>query len=173
LAGHYGPEPTFDATVHNVSASTGRYDGTTNACPYIKDSIYKRGTVYVVSGSAGQLGGRSEGFPHNAMQYSTDSIGGASIIEVQENRLDLKWICSDGVIRDQFTIMKDVNRSTKIKSKKGQPLTLTASFIGSYQWNKKGQTGRTITVTPVAKKTTYEVRDPFNCIKDVFEVVTD
>jgi len=171
LQGHYGAEASFNAAEHSLSPSTGRYDGSNNSCPYFKNSGTGQGTVYVVSGSAGQLGGRSAGFPHNAMQYSNDSVGGASIIEVNANRLDLKWICSDGVIRDQFTIMKDVNKTVQVKGKKGVPVTLTASFVGNYQWNKRGVTTRSITVTPTARKTVYEVKDPFSCVKDVFEVV--
>ncbi|MGY0036156.1 hypothetical protein [Pedobacter sp. NJ-S-72] len=27
-------------------------------------------------------------------------------LEVEGNRLDLKWVCADGEIRDQFTIVK-------------------------------------------------------------------
>lgn len=173
IHGHYGPEPSFDAARHNLSASTGRYDGSSNSCPYFKNSSTNQGTVYVVSGSAGQLGGRSSGFPHNAMQYSNDSIGGASIIEVQGNRLDLKWICSDGTIRDQFTIMKDVNKSVKIKCRKGEHVTLTASFIGNYKWNRSPETGRSIDIIPPGGKTVYEVRDPSNCVKDVFEVTAE
>lgn len=173
IKGHYGSETTFNAAVHNLSPSTGRYDGSNNACPYFKNSSSNRGTVYVVSGSAGQLGGRDAEFPHNAMQYSNDSVGGASIIEVQGNRLDHKWICADGVIRDQFTIMKDVNRSVKIRCKKGEQVVLTASFIGNYQWNKTTETARSITVTPSARKTVYEVKDSFSCVRDVFEVVTE
>lgn len=172
LKGHYGPESTFNAAQHFLSTSTGRYDGGNNSCPYIKDAS-GAGTVYVVSGSAGQLGGRTEGFPHDAMQYANDSVGGASIIEVQGNRLDLKWICSDGVIRDQFTMMKEVNKQIKISGKKGKPLTLTASFVGNYQWNKKGVTTRSITVIPSSRKTIYEVKDPLSCVKDVFEVIAE
>ena len=169
IKGHYGTETTFNAAIHNLGQTTGRYDGS-NACPYLKNSSSNKGTVYVVSGSAGQLGGRSEGFPHNAMQYSNDSVGGASIIEVQGNRLDLKWVCADGVIRDQFTIMKDVNKTIKIKSKKGEQVLLTASFIGNYQWNRSKETTRSISVTARKGKTVYEVKDAYSCVKDVFEV---
>lgn len=173
LKGHYGNEASFNAAEHFLSASTGRYDGSNNSCPYIKETGSSAGTVYVVSGSAGQLGGRSVGFPHDAMQYANDSVGGASIIEVQGNRLDLKWICSDGMIRDQFTMMKEVNRLVKVSGKKGKPLTLTASFVGSYQWNNKGGNTRSITVMPASRKKVYEVKDPYSCVKDVFEVVAE
>jgi hypothetical protein len=32
--------------------------------------------------------------------------GGVSYREVKDNQLLFKWICSDGNIRDQFTILK-------------------------------------------------------------------
>ena len=64
------------------------------------------GTVYVVSGSAGKLGGMQKEFPHRAMYFSDATHGGVSYIEVTGERLSFKWICADGVIRDQFTIIK-------------------------------------------------------------------
>jgi hypothetical protein len=172
MQGHYGMEPTFTATKHQLSLSSGKYDGSKNSCPYIKSSATNKGTVYVVSGSAGQLGGEQESFPHDAMYYSNASEGGAAILEVEGSRLDLKWICADGVIRDQFTIMKDVNRTTKVNIKKGESATLTASFAGQYKWSKSAETSKSIVVTPAAVGTTaYEVKDAFGCVKDVFEVV--
>ena len=44
-------------------------------------------------------------FPHNAMYFSDDEHGGASLLEITGDRLDFKWICADGVIRDRFTIL--------------------------------------------------------------------
>src|SRR4030095_7709619 len=51
MNGHFGPEASFNATANNLNASSALYDGSTNSCPYIKDSATNRGTVYVVSGS--------------------------------------------------------------------------------------------------------------------------
>ena len=62
------------------------------------------------NGSAGQLGGHKPSWPHEAMYYSNNETGGAVMLEVQSNRLDLKWICADGQIRDQFTMMKDISK---------------------------------------------------------------
>ncbi|HCN84588.1 MAG TPA: metallophosphoesterase, partial [Sphingobacteriaceae bacterium] len=84
------------------------YDGSKYSAPYIKSSKNNQGTVYVVSGSAGQLGGHTLTYPHDAMYYSNYEVGGSVMLEVQGNKLDLKWICSDGQIRDHFTMMKDV-----------------------------------------------------------------
>src|SRR6478752_1804888 len=169
MNGHFGLEASFDAPTHNLSTSTALYDGSTNSCPYIKDPATNRGTVYVVSGSSGALGRRQATYPHDAMYYSNADLGGASMIEVTENKFELKWISSDGEIRDHFVMMKDVNKNRIINIKKGESVTLTASYIGNYKWNKGKESTRSITVTP-SKKTVYEVTDPYSCLKDRFEV---
>lgn len=167
---NFGMETTFDSARHNVSSSTALFDGSENSCPYIKDAVNGAGTVYVVSGSAGQLGGMEKSFPHDAMFYSNAKDGGAAILEVQGNRLDLKWICADGVERDHFTMMKQVNKNTKYRVKRGKSLTLTASYVGNYQWSKSRETGRSITIMPKAGTTVYTVSDTNGCLKDTFEV---
>ncbi|WP_217605050.1 metallophosphoesterase family protein [Chitinophaga sp. GbtcB8] len=170
MKGHYGMEATFDSSKHVLDHSTALYDGSEDACPYIKDGN-NTGTVYVVTGSAGASGNKQMTYPHNAMYYSNYEIGGASMLEVDSNRLELKWICADGQIRDHFVMMKDVNKHQVIHAKKGEKLTLTASFIGEYKWKgQKKATSRSLQVTPKAGKTVYEVEDVYNCVKDVFEV---
>jgi hypothetical protein len=156
--GHYGTEGTFDANSHNLSSSSGTYNGTVNSCPYVKDSASgNQGTVYVVSGSSGQLGGVSAGYPHNAMQYSNANNGGAIMLEIQDTRLDVKWICSDGVIRDKFTIMKKVNKQDTTTISIGQSIALKASWIGNYAWNT-GAVSKTITVAP-SVDSMFQVKD--------------
>ncbi|HZE85059.1 MAG TPA: metallophosphoesterase, partial [Puia sp.] len=178
--GHYGLEASFDPTIHLLSRSSGSYDGSNNSCPYIKDEASgNQGTVYVVSGSAGQLGGQQSGYPHNAFPHSDAMHGGSCILEVQGNRLELKWICADGVIRDRFTMMKNVNQRQVISIKKGETVRLAASFTGAYHWNAAGSGSKagsknfpdekSIEVSP-ASNTVYTVKDNFNCLKDSFEV---
>lgn len=111
IKGHYGMEETYDAQKHEVNSSTGLYNQTKNSAPYIKKSNDNQGTVYVVSGSSGALGGSKPGYPHNAMFYSENKVGGAVVLEIEGNKLNLKWVCSDGEIRDQFTMMKDVTKA--------------------------------------------------------------
>jgi acid phosphatase type 7 len=126
--------------------------------------------VYVVTGSAGQVGGQKETYPHNAMYYSNSRVGGAGMIEVEGNRLDFKWICADGEVRDRFTMMKDVNQKTIMKVKRGSKVTLTASYVGTYEWNVKNQQARSIEVTPPGGTTVYTVKDKNGCLRDRFEV---
>jgi len=170
MGGHYGMESTFDSATHNLSGSSALYDGSDNSCPYIKDSASNfRGTVYVVSGSAGQLGGTTAGYPHNAMYYSDATNGGAMMLEVQNNRLDAKWICADGMIRDQFTMMKNINMKNEYTIKEGDTIALSASFKGRYTWNTSADTAKTIRVSP-PDTTLYVVKDNYGCVADSFTV---
>lgn len=170
MKGHYGNEASFDASVHNLSNSSGLYNGTINSCPYIKDSASNyQGTVYVVSGSAGQLGGSQAGYPHDALPYSDATHGGSMILEVKGNRLDAKWICADGQIRDNFTMMKDANQKRVIQINAGDQVNLKAAFNGTYNWQGVNANSKEVAVSP-ADTTTYVVTDNFNCISDTFVV---
>jgi len=169
MNGHYGNEASFNATTHNLSNSSGQFDGSPNSCPYTKDSVVNKvGTVYVVSGSAGQLGGQQGAFPHNAMHYSNATNGGTFILDIEDNKLDAKWLCADGVIRDQFTMFKDV-KATKIYTvQPGQMQTLSASWPGNYTWGN-ASTSRTLAVSAISD-TTIWVKDPNNCVADTFKL---
>ena len=169
MKGHYGLEFTFSAATHNLSSSSGKYDGTSNSCPYIKDSIIKKtGTVYIVSGSSGQLGGTESSFPHNAMHYSDATNGGSLILDFDANRLDVSWLCADGIIRDKFTMLKDVSVTKTITITSAQSTTLTASWPGSFIWSNSS-TSNNIVVSPTIN-TTYWVKDPNTCLADTFKV---
>ncbi len=171
MKGHYGNENSFDSTVHNLSSSSGLYDGSNNSCPYLKDSVANfQGTVYVVSGSAGQLGGAQAGYPHNAMAaYSDATHGGAMVLEVEGNRMDAKWICADGTIRDQFTLMKNANFTKAYTINEGDSVKLTAGFNGRYTWAGAADTTKSITVYPT-DTTVYVVKDVYDCVADSFKV---
>jgi hypothetical protein len=168
MQGFYDYSGAFNGAVHNVSQSSGKYDGTDNSCTYIKNSTSNKGTVYVVAGSGGQLGNPSTGFPHKAMYYSNAEQGGSLMLEVEANRLDVKWIGRDGLIRDKFTIVKDVNQNKNLNIEQGKSVNLEASFNGQYVWNT-GATSKNVTVSPAAD-TDYSVKDAQNCLNDVFHV---
>lgn len=172
LNGFYGLSNTFNSATDALSNSSGKYDGTDNSCPYIKNAFETRnGIVYAVVGSSGKLDGlerASPGYPHNAMQYSNITIGGAMVIEIENNRLDARWISSDGVIRDNFTIVKEVNKKTDINLTPGSNVTLSASWTGNYIWST-GETTKTINITP-SVNTVCTVSDNLNCLADTFNV---
>ncbi|QIP14993.1 metallophosphoesterase family protein [Spirosoma aureum] len=168
MKGHYGQANTFDLNQHAISTSNARYDGSPNSCPIINKQA---GTIYVVNGSGGQLGGQSVGYPHQAMVYSDNQVGGSMLIDVNDNRLDAQWLAADGTVRDKFTVFKKVSQRRYFLTIPDKPLTLAASWPGNYTWNS-GQTSRTISVSP-AVSTTYTVTDQSGCLTDVFTVDVD
>ena len=168
IKGHYGPETSWDSTAFVVNPSSGFYDGTPNSCPYLKDSSSGyTGTVYIVSGSAGQLGGQQTSWPHDALPYADVTHGGAGMLEIQGDRLDWKWICTDGQIRDHFTMLKNTRQRHHVTVRKGEAVTLTAAFAG--KWAKTNSTGSTLEVRPT-HSTVYTVKDPAGCVQETFEV---
>jgi acid phosphatase type 7 len=106
MYGYYGKDSAFNARIYNVSALSGKEDSLNHTGAYVKKQLRGKGTVYIVSGSAGKLGGTQKTFPHKAMFYSDATHGGVSFIEVNGQKLSFKWICADGIIRDQFTMIK-------------------------------------------------------------------
>lgn len=170
MKGHYGAEVTFDSILHDVSTSSALYDGSNNSCPYIKNaSTNYLGTVYVVSGSAGHIGGIQASFPHAAMYYSDAVDPGSMAIEVIDNKLTSKFICADGVIRDEFTIVKDVNKVVDTTITYGQSITLTSSWPGDHVWSPAGPNAQSVTVTPDSS-ITYVVTDSVGCLLDTFHI---
>jgi hypothetical protein len=176
--------------------------------PYIKndtDTLTRKGAVHVVTGNAGRGATKGAGDgketsvasrPHPVMFYSdsTDALletGGSVELVINQNRLDvryLKLVVNDSVlsatppytIKDQFTIMKDVNKKQTITNPT-LPLNLTASWEGTYSWKILGggslpNTTKGITVSPVAN-TTYIVNDGYNggngFLADTFIVVVN
>lgn len=167
IKGHYGMETTWDSASYVVEHSSGLYDGSPSSCPFLKDSANGYpGTVYIVSGSAGQLGGKQGSFPHDALPYADAAHGGSGMLEVQGDRLDWKWICTDGQIRDHFTMIKNSRSPHRVSVKKGESVTLTAPFSGV--WSNK-ESGTSITVTP-SKSTVFTVKDAAGCVSERYEV---
>jgi hypothetical protein len=185
LRGHYGKEETFDTTKHlasnrNYGLSSGLYDGSLNSCPFVKNSQspQNEGTIYVVNGSSAGVWSEIESFPHEVMRAYTPTANKASYnktkcgslyLEIEDNRLDAQWIDEDGLIGDQFTMMKDVSKRDTLAVRSGQSITLKPSWIGSYQWSVNNAATPTLQVTPTLK-TTYLVRDKELCLRDTFEV---
>jgi hypothetical protein len=171
MKGYYGSETSFTSS-YNVSQSSGKYDGSSNSCTYLKDSINRTGAVYIVAGSSGYVGSPQASYPHNAMHYSNTTDGGSMILEVEGNRLDAKWLCADGVIRDKFTIIKDANKVRNININQGAAVTLSASWIGQYDWKNSSASSRSVTFTPV-RDTVCIVNDQYQCVADTFNITVN
>jgi hypothetical protein len=102
LDGHYGATTTFAGAMKKDGGS-GRAD---TSGVYRKPSKWMaphEGTVYVVAGTAGKISGGT--LDHPAM-YSSQSVLGSVVLDVQGNRLDAAFLDSSGVRRDHFSIVK-------------------------------------------------------------------
>lgn len=174
-------DANFNAATHTATGNTqnAMYNGTANSCAYnYKSGLYNHGSVYVVAGSAGQLGGTTAGYPQDCMYYSNSSNGGVFYFETDSNRLDAKFISYAAagdptpVLRDSFTIFKDVNNIQNITVAQNSPLTLTASWRGNYIWPSNASvTTQAVTLNnAVVGSFVYTVKDANTCIQDVFNI---
>lgn len=172
IKGHHGLEATYNQQTHGISTSTGRYDNSKDSCPYIKDSqkTDNEGIIYVVNGVGGSNGGSQPTYPHDAMVYSNNINAGSMYLEVEGNRLDAKFITEDGTIKDQFTILKDVNQKQVLKLEANQStIPLQASWTGNYTWQHENSKTKSVQVSPVIT-TKYIVQDDQKCLQDEFTV---
>jgi predicted MPP superfamily phosphohydrolase len=172
IKGHYGLEATFDPKIHGVSSSNGRYDNSSNSCPYVTDSksLESQGIIYVVNGCGASNGGSQSTYPHDAMVYSNNQDGGSLFLEISGSRLDAKFITQDGSLKDQFTIFKDVNRKSVLKLEANQKnIPLAASWVGTYNWQNDNSKNEAIFVSP-SVTTKYVVQDDQKCLQDEFTV---
>jgi hypothetical protein len=96
--------------------------------------------------------------------------GGMLFLEIEDNRLDAKFIRQDGVIADKFTIIKDANRRDTFTITPGSSIELSANWLGGYVWSTNA-TSKKITVSPTAN-TLYSVKDSSTntCINNEFYV---
>ncbi len=95
IYGHYGKSDTFSKE-HIVNDSDNFYD----------KSKSNKGTVYQVAGSSSKLDGAS--LDHPALPFSFNEMGSV-ILEVTSTKLVSKFLNIDGEIKDQFTIIKEIN----------------------------------------------------------------
>ena len=166
MRGHQGFSDTFNAATHLTDSKSGRYDGSSNGCAYVKNEK-NDGVIYMVVGSSGQNNGK-EGLAHPAMPFKHAKNGGSMVIEVEDNRLDARFLCHDGVVRDNFTIFKNVNKTSTLKAQHGETVKLTPSWKGTYAW-PNGSQQRDLTFTFLGD-TTITVRDSLGCLEDRFTV---
>jgi calcineurin-like phosphoesterase family protein/Big-like domain-containing protein/purple acid phosphatase-like protein/type IX secretion system substrate protein len=165
INGHYGVSSTFNSSTMGVDMGSGNIN---TSCAYRKESVgvdAGKGAVYITSGSAGKVSGGA--LNHAAMRVNLNLLGSV-ILDVDSNRLDVRFIDDAGSIQDYFTILKDESVQTDTTIISGQPITLTASWTGSYTWST-GATTQSITVSPTST-TSYTVEDPSTCKRDFFNI---
>jgi predicted MPP superfamily phosphohydrolase len=181
-------DASFNSATHTATGSiqNGTYAVTANGGPFTYNSgKYNHGSVYIVAGSAGQVSNASQaaGYPQNCMysNYVSTANGGCFYFEVDSNRLNAKFISYNtaptAVVRDSFTIFKDVNKIQNITVARNTASVLTASWRGKYSWpTNGGVTTQAVTINnAVAGSFVYRVRDASsgNYLEDVFNVTVN
>ena len=172
MKGHYGLAATFNQKLNSASTSTGLYNNSKDSCPYIKDSkaADNEGIIYVVNGCGASNSGAVNTLTHNAMVYSDKTSAGSLLIEVEGNRLDAKFITEEGSVKDQFTILKDVNQKQVLMLEANQSsIPLQASWLGNYAWQHDNSKNKAVQVSPTVT-TKYIVQDDKKCLQDEFTV---
>ncbi|TFH25609.1 MAG: metallophosphoesterase family protein, partial [Myxococcales bacterium] len=110
IDGHYGQSSTFNSLSHAVDDGDGDPSGDGS---YQKFGGPHGGTVYSVVGSSAKSGGG--GLDHPVMVISL-SDNGSMVVDIDLDRLDARWIESNGAIRDHFQIVKPLISTTTTTS---------------------------------------------------------
>lgn len=168
LDGHYGNSTTLQTNMIKDNSS-GNYPST---CPYQKQTTISKshkGTVYTVCGCSGKLSSVSSGWPHPVMYNYSNTILGSMLLEINDNKLDAKFINEAGTVSDGFTIVKNAGKKTTISSCPGTNKILKPSWPGTVQWFPLGLTQDSVIVNP-SINSTYYAYDALSCIKDTFIV---
>jgi hypothetical protein len=165
---HYGSSGQFNASMIKNNTS-GSYP---SVCPYQKQTLINKahkGTVYSVVGCSGKTSGTSSGWPHPVFYSYNNTLLGSMLIEVNDNRLDAKFITSTNSVYDGFTIVKNAGKKVTLNICQGQNAILKPSWPEPVYWFPLGTTLDSAIVTP-AFSTIYYAYDPNSCIKDTFVV---
>jgi hypothetical protein len=99
MVGHTGKSATYDESIHKKANEVAPNT-------YVVKKGESQGTIYIVNGSGGQLGGKQKDYPLKSSVYSNVTEGGSMLIDVVNKKLNAQWICADGVVRDMFSIEK-------------------------------------------------------------------
>jgi acid phosphatase type 7 len=155
---HYGYSSTWDPSTMLVDGSNGNYN---QGNAYVKDhfSSAKEGTVYVVCGHSGSKNDDGT-MDHPIFHYGDNgsTIVGSFVMDVYRNRLDGKYLRSDGNIYDEFTIFKQ-NLILETPQPEticlGTSIELSSSISGGsnsieYHWSIINETTPNVTVTPLS-----------------------
>jgi hypothetical protein len=104
LHGHYGSSGTLVEDMLKNEGSGRSDEGGPYARP-ISGPTANQGTVYVVAGSSGQTSAPQPDWPHPAMFESLLQLG-SLVLDIDGDRLDVKFLRETGVVEDYFTILK-------------------------------------------------------------------
>lgn len=105
--GHYGKSFTFDTATHVIQGGSGNIDTDGAYTKPLTGDSSTIGTVYIVCGN----GAKSETNPplnHPVFYISEggDNVCGSMIVDVEDKRMDIRYLKSTGEVFDYFTFLK-------------------------------------------------------------------
>ena len=106
LDGHYGLSSTLDLSDPSIHVLDWGDGSETGNGAYEKPGIIAAendGAVYVVAGSSGKISGGA--LNHAAMFVGLNYLG-SMVVDVVGNRLDAVFLDDNGLVRDEFTLLK-------------------------------------------------------------------
>ncbi|MBX2909378.1 MAG: metallophosphoesterase [Chitinophagales bacterium] len=113
LKGLTGTAATFNAQTNVVNGTSGKESLGEAYIKYTDGTEPNKGTVYVVCGNSGSDVAANKalfynGSPHPAMFYWDGGTGvcGSFIIDIDGNKLTGRYLTSNNVVKDEFTIKK-------------------------------------------------------------------
>ena len=135
LDGHYGFSNTLNASHLPAGSDDGRLDGDGAYQKATSGPAPHEGAVYIVAGSSGQTSGGSLNHP---VMFISLNILGSLVIDVNGDRLDGRFLTSQGAIGDYFTMIKNTANppvaAFTVSSAAG-PAPLTVSFTDASSTN--------------------------------------
>jgi PKD repeat protein len=106
LDGHYGISETLNPVNHVLDPGDGSDSGDGGDGAYEKPGIVgaeNAGAVYAVAGSSGKVSVRA--LDHPAMFVGLNELG-SLVIDVSGNRMDVVFLDGNGLVQDEFTVLK-------------------------------------------------------------------
>ncbi|MGL4631487.1 MAG: metallophosphoesterase [Leadbetterella sp.] len=169
---HLGTSTTFTDSLHLQSKQTGKYDKSLNSCPYVLNSKKGsfKGTLYIVNGAGGSISNAVYPDKHPIMETSIKNAAGSMYFEVNNDRVDGKFIDTKGNVLDQFTVFKDIYQKDVIEDRIDflDGIGLEAPWTGEYIW-PNNETTKKITLNPSFTQV-LTVKDPQSCLQQQFKV---
>lgn len=166
---HYGYSNSLTPAMIIDGGSGNYYAGD---CAYTKNTTVNKahkGTVYAVVGCSGKTQSVSSGWPHPVMYSYSFSDLGSMLLEINDNRLDAKFIKTNGNVFDAFSIFKNVGKNDTIELCAGENVVLKPSFNGLFNWLPMNVTSDSLSISVTANTTVYAT-DINGCIADTFNL---
>jgi hypothetical protein len=129
IDGHYGASSTFTSAMKkNSGGGRENIDGAYRKSA-LSPNLPNEGAVYAVAGSSGKISGGL--LNHPAMFVSLNNLG-SMVLDINNDRVDAKFLRENGAIADYFTIIKG---GTAPVTPPNAPSGLTASTVSASQIN--------------------------------------